>query len=145
MKISWGTGIVIAFVLFIGFILSMVITISLNPRADHQMVTDNYYAKELVYQEVIDAKNRAKSITLSFKRGADGLDVLIQNGPEKLSNASVNLYRAGNSKLDVALNFDSISERLHIDSSYLVEGNYLFTLSYSFQDESYLVEAPLIY
>jgi hypothetical protein len=145
MKISWGTGIVIAFVLFIGFILTMVITMSLDPRADHQMVTEDYYAKELVYQEVIDAKNRAKSIALAFTSTADGLEVMIQNGPEKLSNVSVNLYRAGNSKLDVTLNYDSIRDRLHIDSSYLVEGSYLFTLSYSYQNESYLVEAPLIY
>lgn len=50
MKIGWGTGIVIAFALFIAFIMFFVVSMTSNKKYDHDFVTDNYYEKELTYQ-----------------------------------------------------------------------------------------------
>ena len=51
---SWGYKILIVYILFIGMILGMVYVAS---RQTNEMQDDNYYAKELVYQSVIDGKN----------------------------------------------------------------------------------------
>ena len=50
MKINWGTGIVLAFIGFIGFILYFVIRMSTDDSANHDLVTEEYYKKELSYQ-----------------------------------------------------------------------------------------------
>ena len=43
MKISWGTGIVIAFGLFITFILYFVFTVQSDSKYDNELVVDEYY------------------------------------------------------------------------------------------------------
>ena len=43
MKINWGTGIVIAFGLFMIFILSFVYKVQSNQKYDNELVTDEYY------------------------------------------------------------------------------------------------------
>ena len=55
MKINWGTGIVLAFVAFISFILYFVYIALSDPRADHELVTEAYYSKDLEYQQDLTA------------------------------------------------------------------------------------------
>ena len=50
MKIGWGTGIVIAFVLFIAFIMYFVVNMTVNKKYDHDFVTEDYYNKEIAYR-----------------------------------------------------------------------------------------------
>ena len=47
MKINWGTGIVIALVLFMSFILYFVITITIQPKYSYDLVHEEYYKEEL--------------------------------------------------------------------------------------------------
>ena len=49
-KINWGTGIVIAFVLFISFILYFVIKTSTDTTYEYDLVAKDYYKDELEYQ-----------------------------------------------------------------------------------------------
>ncbi|WP_372975684.1 FixH family protein [Muriicola sp.] len=63
MKLNWGTGIVLAFVGFIGFILFFVVRMSLDDRSNHDLVTEDYYKKELVFQQDIDAMKKAKALS----------------------------------------------------------------------------------
>ena len=50
MKINWGTGIILAFIGFIGFILYFVINASTDVKYRHDLVSQNYYEEELNYQ-----------------------------------------------------------------------------------------------
>ena len=63
MKINWGTGIVIGMTLFIGFIMYMVITMMTDKNYDHDLVTEAYYAKDLAYQQEIDAEKNANALS----------------------------------------------------------------------------------
>ena len=54
MKLNWGTGIVIAFVGFISFIMYFVITMNTDKALDHDLVTEDYYKEELEFQNDID-------------------------------------------------------------------------------------------
>ena len=56
MKFNWGWGIAIFLTLFISFIMYFVIY-SFSNKTDLEY--EDYYAKELVHQEVIDAMKLA--------------------------------------------------------------------------------------
>ena len=75
MKINWGTAIVIAFVLFISFIMYFVINMSTNKKYNHDLVTADYYQQELQYQEDINKEENtnAKNYQLALKPTSEGL------------------------------------------------------------------------
>jgi len=62
MKFNWGTGIVLAFIAFISFIMYFVINMSTNKKYDHDLVTEQYYNKELKFQEDIDKSKNARNL-----------------------------------------------------------------------------------
>jgi hypothetical protein len=59
MKISWGVKIAATYIIFVIGVLVMVL-IFMNQ--DVHLVTDNYYAKELEYQNQIDKINRTNQL-----------------------------------------------------------------------------------
>ena len=59
MKLNWATGIILAFIGFIGFILYFVISASTNSKYRHDLVSPNYYEEELRYQNDIDQEEQA--------------------------------------------------------------------------------------
>ena len=67
MKINWGTAIVLAFIVFISVILFFVVRMSMDNRANHDLVTEEYYKAELGYQDEIDAENNDKDNLVQLK------------------------------------------------------------------------------
>jgi len=63
-RISWGTGIAM---LYIGFVLGMLflVTLSMNQRVD--LVSEDYYAQELDFQNKINKNNRAKALSTPLR------------------------------------------------------------------------------
>ena len=47
MKLNWGTGIVLAFIGFIAFILYFVINVITNDKYNHDLVIEDYYKAEI--------------------------------------------------------------------------------------------------
>ena len=62
MKFNWGTGIVIAFALFITFILSYVFKVQSNDKYDHELVVEDYYKKEMLVQGNIERQQNANAL-----------------------------------------------------------------------------------
>lgn len=63
-KFNWGNGIAM---LYIGFVLGILflVTLSLNQRVD--LVSDDYYALELDFQNKINKTNRAQALTTPLR------------------------------------------------------------------------------
>ena len=59
MKINWGTGIAIFFSVFV---LSLVYQVYRSTQYDHSLVSDQYYADDLRYQEHYDKLANAQSL-----------------------------------------------------------------------------------
>lgn len=59
MKLNWGTGIVIAFVIFAA-LLTVAMVLGSRQRVD--LVTPDYYERELKFQEQIDFRENARQI-----------------------------------------------------------------------------------
>ncbi len=66
IKWNWGKGIVLGMLAFMSFILYMVITMSTSKKYSHDLVTNEYYAKEMAYQTEIDAEANTKNLSKSI-------------------------------------------------------------------------------
>ena len=85
MKINWGTGIVIAIVLFMSFIMYFVISMSTDKKFSHDLVTEKYYEKELAYQDQIDAEENTRQLKEGIRivKSEKGLLIYL---PKELKN-----------------------------------------------------------
>ena len=70
MKFNWGTGIVIAFICFISFILYFVINMSFSPKYDQDLVVEDYYGETLTYQNDINKLENSEKLkeNITYKK-----------------------------------------------------------------------------
>ena len=70
MKFNWGTGIVLAILAFVGFIMYFFIITLTDKKYDHQLVTEKYYEKELEFQGNIEKEKAtiADSMQVEIKQ-----------------------------------------------------------------------------
>jgi nitrogen fixation protein FixH len=147
MKINWGTGIVIAFVAFIGFILFFVIRMSTDYRANHDLVTETYYKETLEYQNVIDAERNAnKNAKISSEKTPEGLLV---NFPRTIDfrnvKGKVSLYRPSNKHLDFDLPISLSNTHLLIPDKRLLDGRWDIKVFWEYEGEQYLYKESITY
>ncbi len=148
MKLNWGTGIVLAFAGFIGFILFFVIRMSLDDRSNHDLVTEDYYKKELVFQQEIDAMQRAKALTNPpvVERTEEGMLIHFPEdmSPEKIKG-KVSLYRPSNKHLDFDFPISLSNAHLLIPDKRLLDGRWDMTLYWEYDGETYLLKESFKY
>jgi hypothetical protein len=72
MKLNWGTSIAIFYILFAATMVGMVIK---SKTYDHSLVTDDYYAKDLAYQQHYDKLANAKALATDLSIGKVGQQV----------------------------------------------------------------------
>lgn len=148
MKINWGTGIVIGMIAFMGFILFMVITMMTNKDYDHDMVTENYYAKDLVYQNEIDAEKKANSLTskISIEKTTEGLQIYFPAAlQEKNVRGTILMYRPSNEKLDFQIPLKIENSTMLIEDAKLVGGSWKITIDWEMEGEQYLFKKAIVY
>jgi hypothetical protein len=146
MKFNWGTGIVIAMLLFMGFILSFVWKAN-TPKYDHTLVSETYYEDDINYQKEIDAKNNAKNLDNPVQITQTSRGVLFVFPTEfktNISSGTIGLMRLANKKLDVntPLKLDDTNSQL-IPSDMLVQGRYQLKLFWIADGESYMIRKVL--
>ncbi|MGI9550473.1 MAG: FixH family protein [Aurantibacter sp.] len=148
MKINWGTGIVISFIVFIGFILFFVVRMAIDDRANHDLVTEEYYKAELGYQDEIDAGNNANrdSANLKIKKTPEGL---LLEFPEKFDfqkiQGKVSLYRPSNKQLDFDLTLSLSDAHLLIPDKRLLDGRWDIRVFWEYNNEKYLHKEGITY
>lgn len=148
MKLNWGTSIVIAFIAFISFILYFVIIASSDDRANHDLVTEEYYKEELEYQKEIDALANAKSLAKDFKYTsvANGLQIEFPIGMDCNSiEGKVFLYRPSNKNLDFEITFSTTDRQLLLPDSKLLEGRWDIKVYWQCEGKEYLIKRSINY
>lgn len=148
MKINWGTGVILAFIGFIGFILFFVIRMGTDPRANHDLVTEEYYKAELGYQKEIDAANNANvhNNQIRIERTFEGLLLTFPENLDPLQiKGTVSLYRPSNKHLDVDLPIQLSGAQWLLPNSDLVEGRWDIKVLWEYQNEKYLHKESIIY
>jgi len=127
IKINWGTGIVIAMILFMVFILQFVYRISVYDKYDHHLVADDYYKDELKYQEQIDKEENANKLIENVKiiKTDSGLNIVFPKEFEsgKISG-EIKFLRPSNIKLDIKKKIELLTNTFFIPRKQLVSGKY---------------------
>lgn len=141
MKINWGTGVIFAFGLFITFILFFVFKVQTNSSYDNELVTEDYYKKEVQVQGDIEKQqiaNKLEHKVLVFKKNEG---IIIQFPPEfdfKNIKGKVSLYRPSSQKLDFEIQILLSSSQLLIPKSNLVSGLWDISVDWEYENVNYL-------
>lgn len=126
MKVNWGTGIVISIIAFISFIMYFVISMSTNKKFSHDLVTDNYYKKELEFQDQINATKNAKLLAedIQIVKFDNGLKIYFPKIFKKNIKGKVFLYRPSNKQLDFEIPISITDNYLLVPEKSLLDGRW---------------------
>lgn len=148
MKWNWGKGIVLGMLAFMGFILYMVITMSVDKNYSHDLVTEEYYAKEMVYQTEIDAEKNLNGLNekISGQKTEDGW---LLKFPTELTNENstgkIALYRPSNQKLDFEIPMELTNSQVMIPKKNLIDGRWNITIDFQYEGKNYLYKKEIVY
>jgi len=148
MKINWGTGIVIAFVVFISFILFLIALMMSDTKLDHELVTEEYYEKGTYYQKEIDAEKNSKLLSENIKisKNTEGLLITFPKGLEYSKiKGKIFFYRPSNKNLDFNFPIVLSSNNLLIPNNNLLEGRWDINIDWNYEGVNYLYKDKITY
>ena len=148
MKINWGTGIVIAIIGFVSFIMYFVITMSTDNSYSHDLVTDKYYQQELNYQQEINAEKNFVDLNVEIKtiKTKKGLQIQFPNNfNQQKIKGKVFLYRPSNKQLDFEIPISISNTYLLVPEQRLVDGRWNIKILWKHKNKDYLFKKELIY
>lgn len=141
MKINWGTGIVIAIALFMSFILYFVFTMMTDSKYDFDMVVEDYYKKEIGFQDELDARNNAARLAYKIEVTHDEKGVELYFPEEissKMNHAHVFFYRVNQKDLDYELPIELVDNLMFIPAAMLEKGRWDITIRWEMDDKKYI-------
>jgi hypothetical protein len=145
LKIGWGTKIAI---LYIGFVLLIgtMVTMCFNQKID--LVSDDYYDKELVFQNRINEMNNSNSLTENIKHQVDQKGVQL-NFPKQFENEKISgeilFFRPSDNKKDfkVSIELNDNSQQF-ISRNSLSKGMYKMQISWKTANKNYYNEETIV-
>jgi len=141
---NWGTKILIVYVVFIAGILLMVFKSSIQKT---DLVTTDYYAKELKYQEKIDEMNRVSALSAPLEYVIKDNLLIIQFPKDfagkKLVGEAV-LYCPSDENKDIKKSFSVQDESLQMTLPAANSGLYELHLSWQDGGVTYYFEKKII-
>lgn len=140
MKINWGTGIVIAFTLFMSFILYFVIKVQSNSKYDNELVVEEYYKHDAKFGDemirIQNAQNLVEKPQIINEAGEIKIIFPPQFEPKNIKG-KVSLYRPSNKKLDFEIPISLSNSTLLIPKKSLVGGRWDINLNWEYNNKEY--------
>jgi len=146
MKINWGTGIVIAFALFISFILYFIFKVQSNPKYDNELVIEEYYKNDAKFgdemirvQNAQDLKqkpvisNTSEGITIVFP------EVFVSNEIK----GKVSFYRPSDKKFDFEVPILLSNSSLNVPKGKLLGGRWDINMEWQYEGKQYLTKETI--
>jgi hypothetical protein len=123
MKISWGIKIAASYILFVAGVLIMVFVFM---NQDVPLVTDNYYAEGLEYQNKIDKINRTNQLEeqLQIINQQDEIKFIFPKQFDyKSLGGKIQFYRPSDSSKDFVVDIDTDSSLTqHVAKQKFIKG-----------------------
>lgn len=143
MKINWGTGIVIAFALFMTFILYFVFEVQSNSKYDNDLVVEEYYKHDSHFQEemarIQNAHDLQQKPSIVFNK--EGVRVAFPaNFESDKIKGNILLYRPSNKKFDFNTQIALINSALLIPKDKLVKGRWDVNMEWQYNGTKYLTK-----
>lgn len=143
MKLNWGTGITIFIIVFVVFMSALVFKAT---QQNHDLVTTDYYAKELDFQELIERKELAES---SFKEQVfckiedEKLKIVFSQEVEGNIHGTLHFFKPSDAKLDKTLTFQSESKELQYPLTLFSKGMYQLKIEWADTNHLYYNEITI--
>lgn len=137
---NFGVKIGILYGSFVVLIVTMVV-MSFNHKVD--LVSKDYYAQELKYQDKLDALNNEGSLSKSITHELSNNKIILTIDSALLSNdfkGSVNFFRPSDSSLDFKVEMKFINNQQSISTEKIVHGAYKMQLTWHSNQKNYYKE-----
>ena len=148
LRFTWGTGIFLAMLAFMIFILSFVYKSIAMDEYQHELVSEDYYKDELHYQEEIDKLNNSNSLSQNIKLTNSKEGILV-SFPKDIEQASIvgSIYfqRLSNEKLDFTEEIKLTDHHQLIQNEKLVSGKWIVKIDWETKQEKYLFKDSWFY
>lgn len=144
MKLHWGNSIFLFFVIYIAF---LGFTLYQSTQVDHSLVAEDYYARDLAYQQQYEKlANYASSsapLTLEYDAGKKQIDIISPSGDQPMEG-TVTFYHPSKSTEDIQIDFalkggDEVS--FSVDK--LSGGRWIAQIDYADIDNEYYFEKDI--
>lgn len=142
MKMNWGTGIVIAFTLFMGFILFFVVRVQCDHKYDNELVVKEYYKQERGLETLLTKEQNAAA--LEHKVSIDNTDgksikILFPEGFDRTKiKGKVSLYRPSDRKLDFEIPISLSTSYQLIPKNALAGGRWDITVNWEYNGKGFI-------
>ena len=149
MKFSWGTGNVIAFGLFMTFILYFVFTVQSDSKYDNELVVEEYYKHDAHFGDemtrIQNATNLAQKPVINIV--SSGIEIVFpKTFVPKNIKGKVSLYRPSNKKLDFEIPISlSDATTLLIPKKSLAGGRWDINMEWQYEGKSYLSKETIYF
>ena len=148
MKINWGTGIVLALIGFISFIMYFIITMSTNDKYNHDLVVEDYYQNELEFEADINKEKNALTLkeNVVYNKTPEGVVITFPSNLEpKNITGKVFLYRPSNKQFDFEVPISLSNHNLLIPDNRLLDGRWNIKVDWQYNNTSYLYKKEMSY
>ncbi|MCI4441907.1 MAG: FixH family protein [Lentimicrobium sp.] len=141
MKINWGTGIVIAFALFITFILYFIIKVQVDSKYDNDLVVEEYYKHDAKFGDEMVRVQNAQDLPQKpvITTTSEGVSIVF---PEvfisKDIKGKVSFYRPSNKKFDFDVPISLSRLSMNVPAKRLVGGRWDINMEWQYEGKQYL-------
>ncbi|MCD0469125.1 FixH family protein [Flavobacterium sp. JAS] len=141
MKINWGTGIVIAFALFMTFILYFVFEVQSNSKYDNDLVVEEYYKHDSHFQDemarIQNAHDLQQKPSIIYTENGVKIAFPATFESDKVKG-NVLLYRPSNKKFDFDTQIVLTNSSLLIPQKKLIKGRWDVNMEWEYKGTKYL-------
>lgn len=141
---NWGKWIIVAFILFAAFIGTM---ITIMMKQDIGLVTKNYYAEDLAFQNQLERKQNTEQLELKPEVTIEQRQVLKVYFPSVsfIESGEVKLVRPSSEKLDQQVKLEASADSVQVfNLSPLTPGPYRVKLSWKAEGKEFYLEKLIV-
>lgn len=143
---NWGKKIALVYLSFVAFMGFMVW--KCLQQKDINLVSEDYYQKEIAYQNNIDQMNNTNQLSkeLTFNYKPDSQQIMLNFPKESIgSTGEINFYRPSDAKKDFAVKLDiANAESQTIPVSTLDKGLWVVKVSWNKDGKGYYKEEKMV-
>lgn len=143
MKFNWGTGITLAIIAFMAFILFMVFKAT-STNAD--LEAPDYYDQEIKYQARIDAIKNAKGLDTELKIEQNTNSILFTfpyDIADEINSGNIYFFKPDNAEFDRSFKINMNSGAQEIAKEEFIPGKYRIKVDWKANEKDYFSEKAI--
>ena len=146
MKVNWGTGIVIAFAVFITFILYFVFSVQSNSKYDNELVVEEYYKHDAKFGDEMIRIQNAQDLPQKplVSNTSEGITIVFPAVfIEKEIKGKVSFYRPSDKKFDFEVPISLSNSSLNVPKEKLLGGRWDINMEWQYEGKQYLTKETI--